>query len=236
MRGRWLSLLRTRRERSSTTTSAQSISSSGCSARRKDRRRGCSSLSGSGWRRCGRGSRGSSVRATRSQPARSPSRHTRKTLSSSPCARRAVPRPQLHRHRAHPACPHTRDRERCRPDPARLRRRRGEGPRVVIRTVGVPGQRQADEDVHPAEEAGVEFRLRRVVPVAQQMSDRGGSSASRFGITPSSFAGRRPNYRRQAQRAAVLPIRNGSSLMTSDLHLQGCSRDLRTAPSLPLQR
>ena len=43
-------------------------------------------------------------------------------------ARGAVPRPQLHRHRAHPARPRARERGRRRPHPARLRRGRREDP------------------------------------------------------------------------------------------------------------
>ena len=43
-------------------------------------------------------------------------------------ARGALPRPQLHRHRAHPARPRSRERGRRRAHPARLRRRRGEDP------------------------------------------------------------------------------------------------------------
>ena len=43
-------------------------------------------------------------------------------------ARGAEPRPQLHRHRAHPARPRARERGRRRPHPARLRRRLGEDP------------------------------------------------------------------------------------------------------------
>ena len=43
-------------------------------------------------------------------------------------ARGALARPQLHRHRAHPARPRARERGRRRPHPARLRRRLGEDP------------------------------------------------------------------------------------------------------------
>ena len=43
-------------------------------------------------------------------------------------ARGAEPRPQLHRHRAHPARPRARERGRRRPHPARLRRRLREDP------------------------------------------------------------------------------------------------------------
>jgi hypothetical protein len=41
----------------------------------------------------------------------------------------------------------------------------------IIRMLGGPGQRQTDEGFPPGKDLGIELRLRRVVPVAQQMSD-----------------------------------------------------------------
>ena len=63
-------------------------------------------------------------------------------------ARGAEPRPQLHRHRAHPARPRARERGRRRAHPARLRRRLGEDPQrghphAVRPRRSPPGQRPA---------------------------------------------------------------------------------------------
>jgi ClpA/ClpB-like protein len=41
----------------------------------------------------------------------------------------------------------------------------------IIRMLGGPGQRQSDEGFPRGQESGIELGLRRVVPVAQQMSD-----------------------------------------------------------------
>jgi ATP-dependent Clp protease ATP-binding subunit ClpA len=41
----------------------------------------------------------------------------------------------------------------------------------IIRTIGAPGPRQTNEGFPPEEDSAIELGLRRVVPVAQQMSD-----------------------------------------------------------------